>query len=371
MKGLDLSKKYYFECIKPIIQDKLPELAGEYAATLIGYGSDVIGNDDEISRDHEWGPRCHIFLSEQMHEKYDLILDKILDENLPLKFEGFPTRFTFTEHWGSIPSKDGTGYHHVVITTPQRFLELTIGVPGVPESDIDLLAVSEQRLLEFTSGKVFEDFTGELTALREKLAYFPDDVWRYRIAYSLSDIGCDDSLISLCGQRGDIISMHLNAARTVEKIMRLVFLLNRTYAPLYPKWLHRNFMKLPEIASDIEKPLLIVLEEKEYQPKMEALKLIYEKILTFMEDHNLCKKHPAVFQRDNSGIDYDIQTSSKDVLSTICGDLKSRLIDGISLGAIDQWMFNQDIIVNAEHMKSLLPVYKAEPLKRNRLDKHI
>ena len=371
MKGLELSRKYYFECIKPIIQENIPALAGEYAAALIGYGSDVIGNDDEISRDHEWGPRCHIFLSTVIFEQYALTLDKLLDENLPLEFEGFPTRFVFTEHWGSIPSKDNTGFHHVVIATPQRFLELTIGVPGVPESDIDWLAVSEQRLLEFTSGEIFEDFTGELTSLREKLAYFPEDVWRYRIAYSLSDIGTDDSLISLCGQRGDLISMHLNAARTVEKIIRLVFLLNWTYAPLYPKWLHRNFMKLPEIATNIEESLLTILEAKEYQPKMEALRLIYETILTFMENRKLCEKHPTVYQRDYSGIDYDIQTSAKDVLSTIRGGLKSRLIDGISLGAVDQWMTNQDIIINAEHMKSLLPVYQTEPLKRSKLDRHI
>ena len=371
MKGLDLSRKYYFERVKPLIRDKLPEITGEYAAALIGYGSDVIGNDDEISRDHEWGPRCHIFLSEEMHNKYALKLNEILDDNLPPDFEGFPTRFTFAEHWGSIPSKGGNGYHHVVITTPQRFLELAIGVPGLPESDIDWLAVSEQRLLEFTSGEVFEDLAGELTALREKLTYFPDDVWRYRIAYSLSDIGSDDSLISLCGQRGDLISMHLKAARTVEKIMRLVFLLNRKYAPLYPKWLHRNFMKLPELASEIEKSLLTMLEANEYQPKMEALKLIYEKVLTFMENRNLCKKHAAVFQRDNSGIDYDTQTSAKDVLSTIRGNLKELILDGVPLGAIDQWMVNQDIIVSAEHMKSLLPVYQAEPLKRNKLDRHI
>ena len=90
-----------------------------------------------------------------------------------------------------------------------------------------------------------------------------------------------------------------------------------------------------------------------------------------METQNLCKKHPAVFQGESSGIDYDIQTSAKDVLSTIKGELKELLLDRVSLGAIDQWTFNQDIIVNAEHMKSLLPVYKAEPLKRDKLDRHI
>ena len=30
MKGLDLSRQYYFECIQPIIQDNVPELEGKY-----------------------------------------------------------------------------------------------------------------------------------------------------------------------------------------------------------------------------------------------------------------------------------------------------------------------------------------------------
>ena len=130
-------------------------------------------------------------------------------------------------------------------------------------------------------------------------------------------------------------------------------------------------MKLSEIATEIEKSLMLLLEAKEYQLKMESLKLIYDKILIFMENRKLCNKHPAVFQRALSGIDYDIQTSAEDVLSTIRGELKELLLDGISIGAIDQWMFNQDIIVNAEHMKSLFPVYKVKPLVRNKMDKHI
>ncbi len=371
MNGLDLSRKFYFECVKPLIVDKLPEISGNYAAALLGYGSDVLGNDDEISRDHEWGPRCHIFLPKPVNNRYASRLDEILSDLLPVEFMGFPVRFTFAEYRGSIPSKDKTGYHHVVITTPQRFLELTIGIPGVPKSDIDWLLISEQRLLEFTSGEVFEDFTGELTALRENLAYFPENVRRYRIAFNLASLGWDDGLISLCGQRSDLISMHLNTAKTAERIMRLVFLLNRRYTPLSPKWLHRNFRKLPEVAGDIEKNIMTMLEEKEYTLKTETLNRIYERLLTELESQGLCGSHPAKFQRDLSGIHYEIQTSAKDVLSTINGELKELLIDGMPLGAIDQWMFNQDIIVSAEHMKSLLPVYKAEPLKREKLDIHI
>jgi len=53
MKGLDLSRAYYNQIIKPLINDNLPQIADNHAAALIGWGSDVLGNDDELSRDHE------------------------------------------------------------------------------------------------------------------------------------------------------------------------------------------------------------------------------------------------------------------------------------------------------------------------------
>jgi len=366
MKGLDLSRRFYFQCVKPIIAERLPELSDNYAAGLIGYGSDVIGNDDELSRDHEWGPRCHLFLNEVKHKELSTELDNILRDNLPLEFSGFLTRFTLTDKM-SIPTKDEFGYHHIVITTPKRFLELTIGKQGIPESDFEWLGISEQRLLEFTAGEVFEDYIGELTSLRKSLAYFPEDVWRFRLAFTLESLGWEDDLISQCGQRNDSISMYLNTSKTVERIMRLVFQLNKKYAPLYPKWLHREFHKLPEIAKDIEGELLGMLEARDYHQKTEALNRIYERLLMIMESQNICKSYPRKFRRSSSGVRFDIQSSAKDVLSTIQGELKDVLINDMPLGAVDQWMLNEDIMLSAEHMKSLMSVYETDVPKRNKL----
>lgn len=55
MKGLDLSEEFYWEIVRPLIARRFPQLMEKHAAGLIGYGSDVLGYDDVLSRDHEWG----------------------------------------------------------------------------------------------------------------------------------------------------------------------------------------------------------------------------------------------------------------------------------------------------------------------------
>ncbi len=55
MSGIDLSRAFYTEAIQPLLVKHFPTL--EYAAGLIGPGSEVLGYDTEMSRDHNWGPR--------------------------------------------------------------------------------------------------------------------------------------------------------------------------------------------------------------------------------------------------------------------------------------------------------------------------
>lgn len=70
MQGLELTKKYYFDCVLPLIQKYFPALAEKHSATLFGWGSEVLGNDDEYSKFYEWGPRPKILLTDDDHHKY-------------------------------------------------------------------------------------------------------------------------------------------------------------------------------------------------------------------------------------------------------------------------------------------------------------
>ncbi len=59
--GLQLSQAFYWEAVRPILDAHFPNLP--HAAALLGYGSDVIGLDTPVSRDHGWGPRLILFLA--------------------------------------------------------------------------------------------------------------------------------------------------------------------------------------------------------------------------------------------------------------------------------------------------------------------
>jgi hypothetical protein len=371
MKGLQLAKHFYFDCVKQLITDHLPELKEKYAAGLIGYGSDVLGNDDEMSRDHEWGPRLLLFLDKELHSKYADKADKIFNEFLPPSFEGFSTRFKEAAECGTEMSTDTSGFHHITITTPERFLELTLGFDSVPETDLDWLLISEQRLLEFTRGEIFEDFTGELSRLREQFSYFPDDVWKYRMAFLLESLPWSSDLISLCGARGDHLSVQINLAKTVEKMMKLCFLLNKKYCPLYPKWLHREFKKLPELSTDVEPFLSNAFQQSDHALMIEQLNKAYDLIVGFMTEEDLCRVSSAESLRFRGFAKYDFPRAAREILGTIQGDLSNLtvdyVIDGIPAGAVDQWLIHEDMLMSAPHRAAAKGIYCAKAVKRDRI----
>ena len=56
MKGLELSRAYYEEYGKPMIDTQLAQYKPYLAAGLVGEGSECLGFDDELSTDHDFGP---------------------------------------------------------------------------------------------------------------------------------------------------------------------------------------------------------------------------------------------------------------------------------------------------------------------------
>ena len=85
--GKKLNRLFFEKKVKPLLKKYFPQL--NYSAALIGYGSDVLGYDTPISRDHNWGPRLQLFLSEKSYIKYYEEIDFKLKNNLPQIFMGY------------------------------------------------------------------------------------------------------------------------------------------------------------------------------------------------------------------------------------------------------------------------------------------
>ena len=63
MNGLELCRQYWENVGKPAFAAACPEVLERAAVGLVGEGSECFGFDDEISRDHDWGPGFCVWLT--------------------------------------------------------------------------------------------------------------------------------------------------------------------------------------------------------------------------------------------------------------------------------------------------------------------
>ena len=257
--------------MRPILDRSFPGL--DHAAARIHSGSEVLGFDDEMSQDHHWGARVQLFLRD-----LDLAADirERLSAELPTEFAGFPTHFGQTEEAGMVkmtPIAEGPVDHRVETLVLRDFLRAWLRADPLECFEAaDWLVTPAQRLLEWTAGDVFYDSIGELTRLRELLAWYPHDVWLFVMAGHWERIGQLEHLHGRTGLRGDELGSRLLAAELVRDIMRLGFLQERRYPP-YPKWLGTAYAELgrPETSA-----LTAVVRESEWRAREAALVEAYE-----------------------------------------------------------------------------------------------
>ena len=91
MKGLELSEKYYNAFGKEMIEKNFPSLKGRVAAGLVGQGSECLGFDDNISKDHDYGPSFCLWLTREDYQVYGKALAEEY-RKLPKDFEGVKGR---------------------------------------------------------------------------------------------------------------------------------------------------------------------------------------------------------------------------------------------------------------------------------------
>lgn len=63
IKGLELSKRYFYDIVLPEFEKSLKDILPLCAFGLVGEGSECYGYDDELSKDHDFGPSvCILYM---------------------------------------------------------------------------------------------------------------------------------------------------------------------------------------------------------------------------------------------------------------------------------------------------------------------
>ena len=219
--GIALARAYWEHVVAPLIASRFPGLP--YSAGRLGTGSDVLGLDDNTSRDHDWGLRLQVLVADEAES-----------------FDGLPPRFPFT---GETERR-----HHVDVSSLPRFLHSRLGFD--PRDGVSLpewLSLSGQSVLEVVAGPVFVDTGGGLDRARRALDWYPEDVWRYVLACDWIRLAQELPLMGRAAELGDEAGSRVIAARLSHVTMHLAFLLERRWPP-YSKWFGTLFSTLPEAA---------------------------------------------------------------------------------------------------------------------------
>lgn len=243
--GLELSRRFYAELVHPLLDAHFPGLP--HAAALIGYGSEVLAFDTQMSTDHAWCPRMQLFLREQDAALAGPLTD-MLSRELPHSFLGYPLGTVPVENEPGVfwmdAKNDGLVAHKVIPSTLRRYIQENLNWDtSQPLAPADWLSLSSQALLSITAGAVHFDNLGELTALRAQLAWYPHDVWLYLLAAGWTRISQEEHLMPRAGFVGDELGSALIGSRLVRDVMALCFLMEKQYAP-YPKWFGSAFRRL-------------------------------------------------------------------------------------------------------------------------------
>ncbi|MBR3137285.1 MAG: DUF4037 domain-containing protein [Clostridia bacterium] len=304
MNGLELSRAFYEQWGAPMLHEQFPEQEGLIAVGLVGSGSECLGFDDEVSRDHDFEPGfCLLLPGENLIDRRTAFLLERAYAKLPREFMGFK-RSAVTPVGGA---------RHGVLRTAEFFTE-KVGAPdGILTMD-QWLKLPQQALLEATAGEIFRDDLGEVTTIRTALSAMPEDVRRKRLAGHLLVMAQAGQYNYLrCLRHGEPAAGQLAVNEFVKNCIEVVFLLNKAYAPYY-KWSFRALRRLPKLS--------LTAETLEY-------------LLTTGNDQSLAESKYDMIESTASDIIDELQTQG--LTKAICGDLEKHAYsvnDGIEDGDV-------------------------------------
>jgi hypothetical protein len=359
--GLELSRLFYEEAVKPILDMEFPDL--QYDAAVIDSGSEVLGFDTEMSRDHHWGPRVSIFVRAEDHPNVAGAIDRAMRRKLPYSFRGYSTSFE------PIPDEphilrfaertEGEVNHRVSLVVLREVIRGYLGFDLVDDlTAADWLSFPQQKLRTLTHGAVYHSGLGEVDAMRERLRYYPRDLWLYLMAASWGRISQEEPFVGRTGDVGDELGSRVIAARLVRDLMMLCFLIERVYAP-YPKWFGTGFSKLA-CATQLTPIFHRVFAAETWREREAVLAEAYSIVAEMHNGLGITKPLPTevspFHERPYQIIHGD--AFSEALMSEIRNEDVKRIAAAPPIGSLDQFSDSTDLRENASLRERIKGLYE-------------
>ncbi len=224
MKGIELSRQFYQETINSVFCGVLEPLRQLAAVGLVGEGSECHGWDDELSKDHDFGPDYCIWVPEQVYRSVGAELEK--------RYASLPEIYCGYKRGNSRLLNQRRG-----IMTVEGFYQKYTGLTHPPETAMEWLQIPECFLAIATNGTVYEDTYGKFSDWRKVLLqYYPQDVYRKKLASCITRMGQAGQYNYIrCCQREQYDGAYMAGGEFIKATLSAVYLLNRCYQPFY-KW---------------------------------------------------------------------------------------------------------------------------------------
>lgn len=241
MKGMELSRRYFEEYGRKMIDERLPQYREYLAAGLVGEGSECFGFDDRLSTDHDFGPAFCIWIPESLYEDAGTEIQKVYD-SLPQDYMGYRR----------ITSAQGGG--RVGVLTIEGFYRRFTGLDHAPADNMEWFRIPERFLATAVNGQVFMDNYGRFSQIRSGLQkFYPEDVVKKKLAARCAVMAQSGQYnYGRSMKRGDGQAAYLACAEFVRTAMSAIYLLNEAYMPYY-KWIFRGARDFNVLRNAVER----------------------------------------------------------------------------------------------------------------------
>ena len=292
MKGIDISRGYYEEFGKPMLEEEFREILPYIAVGFVGSGSERYGFDDDISRDHDFEPGFCIFLpSEEIVDRKTAFQLERAYAKLPKEYQGLRR-----QQVGPVG-----GMRNGVIRTAE-FFQKAVGAEDGNLTIRQWLEIPDYALAEAVNGEVFYDGYGEFSEIRERLMEYPEDIMLKRLAGNLLIMAQSGQYNFMrCLSHGEPEAAQFACNEFVNATLKATFLLQGRYLPYY-KW---SFRALKE---------LLFTEEL-------AARLSFILMADHSDEEVAQQKYTAIEEIASWIID---ELQSRDITKAICGDLEKH-----------------------------------------------